>query len=126
MKSKARPRGGLGCAGIVLVRGPRVCGGDVNDMGPAPFKAFEGETRYRTGNRVMRDPQDRLIFVGRFAPVAKIGGEMVSPPAIEEVLSRAYVRREDTGPCVAVVDAPRTTSVPTSSYRRFDGCFPRK
>lgn len=103
---ETRRRVGAGQTGMLLVRGPSVFGGYLNYTGPSPFEAFDGETWYRTGDLVMADARDRLIFMGRVTRFAKIGGEMVSLAAVEEVLARAYARPEDTGPCLAVVTTP--------------------
>jgi len=95
-----------GRTGMLLVRGPSIFGGYLHDTGPSPFEVFDGETWYRTGDLVKADTQDRLTFMGRLTRFAKIGGEMISLPAIEAVLSRRYALPEDTVPCLAVLTTP--------------------
>jgi long-chain-fatty-acid--[acyl-carrier-protein] ligase len=92
-----------GQTGMLLVRGPSIFGGYLHYDGPSPFMTVDGESWYRTGDLVKADERNRLIFMGRLKRFAKIGGEMVSLPAIEEVLMRAYARPDDKGPCLAVV-----------------------
>ncbi|MDA8192267.1 MAG: AMP-binding protein, partial [Gammaproteobacteria bacterium] len=96
----------VGGTGMLLVRGPSIFGGYLHDTGPSPFEVFDGETWYRTGDLVKADTQNRVTFMGRLTRFAKIGGEMVSLPAIEAVLSRRYALPEDTVPCLAVVPTP--------------------
>jgi long-chain-fatty-acid--[acyl-carrier-protein] ligase len=92
--------------GMLLLRGPSIFGGYLNYDGPSPFEKFQGESWYRTGDLVKADEQNRLTFMGRLKRFVKIGGEMVSLPAIEEVLMRAYARPDDKGPSLAVVPTP--------------------
>lgn len=78
-----------GETGMLLLRGPNVFGGYLGDA-PSPFVEFEGKTWYRTGDLVSMDETGRLIFQGRLKRFVKIGGEMISLPQIEEVLSQAF------------------------------------
>ena len=75
----------------------------MNYSGPSPFETFRGESWYRTGDLVKADEKNRLTFMGRLKRFVKIGGEMVSLPAIEEVLMRAYARQDDKGAPLAVL-----------------------
>ena len=43
-----------------------------------------------------------LTFAGRLKRFVKLGGEMISLPAIEEVLNRKYARPSDDEPVLAV------------------------
>jgi long-chain-fatty-acid--[acyl-carrier-protein] ligase len=43
-----------------------------------------------------------LFFHGRLKRFVKLGGEMISLPAIEDVLTTAFQRETDEGPCLAV------------------------
>jgi acyl-CoA synthetase (AMP-forming)/AMP-acid ligase II/1-acyl-sn-glycerol-3-phosphate acyltransferase/acyl carrier protein len=95
-----------GRTGMLLLRGPSIFGGYLNYSGPSPFETFEGATWYRTGDLVKADEQNRLTFMGRLKRFAKIGGEMISLPAIEEVLTRTYAQPDDKGPCLAVLPTP--------------------
>ena len=95
-----------GRTGMLLLRGPSIFAGYLNYTGPSPFETFQGESWYRTGDLVKADEQERLTFMGRLKRFVKIGGEMVSLPAIEEVLMRTYARPDDKGPCLAVVPTP--------------------
>jgi long-chain-fatty-acid--[acyl-carrier-protein] ligase len=96
----------LGQTGMLLLRGPSIFGGYLNYSGPSAFETFEGETWYRTGDLVKIDERQRLTFMGRLKRFVKIGGEMVSLPAIEEVLMSSYARPDDKGPCLAVLPTP--------------------
>ncbi|NLF33003.1 MAG: AMP-binding protein, partial [Planctomycetes bacterium] len=89
--------------GMLLVRGPSVFCGYLHYDGPSPFVQAEGHTWYRTGDLVREDADGRLTFAGRIRRFAKIGGEMISLPAIEAVLTERFIRDSDDGPILAVV-----------------------
>jgi long-chain-fatty-acid--[acyl-carrier-protein] ligase len=89
-----------GAMGMLLVRGPSIfpgyLGGDAQ-----PFVAFEGESWYRTGDLV-REEDGMLVFAGRLKRFVKMGGEMVSLPAVEEVLLARFSSPEDEETVLAV------------------------
>ncbi len=94
------PSGGRG---MLLVRGPSVFGGYLGDEAASPFVEFEGRERYRTGDLVTEDADGTLTFAGRLKRFVKLGGEMISLPAIEAVLAeRLASDDEQDGPAVAV------------------------
>ncbi len=97
-----------GQPGMLLVRGPSVFGGYLEYDGPSPFEEFEGKTWYRTGDLVTEGPGGVLTFTGRLKRFVKLGGEMISLPAIEEALARAFApgAEPDEGPVLAVEGAP--------------------
>ncbi len=95
-----------GQAGMLLLRGPSVFGGYLKYDGPSPFVEFEGRTWYRTGDLVFEDAQGVLTFAGRLRRFVKIGGEMISLPAIEEVLAGFYAGAEEEGAVLAVEGTP--------------------
>jgi len=90
-----------GQSGMLLVRGASVFSGYLNPDVESPFEAFEGREWYRTGDLVYQD-RGALVFSGRLKRFVKLGGEMVSLPAIEEVLSRSFQADEETEPMLAV------------------------
>ena len=95
-----------GQQGLLLVRGPSIFGGYLNFDGASPFVEFDGRTWYRTGDLVTEAADGVLTFAGRLKRFVKLGGEMISLPAIEEVLNRHYVRASDDGPVLAVEATP--------------------
>ena len=95
-----------GEAGMLLVRGPSVFDGYVKYDGAPPFVDFEGERWYRTGDLVKEDTDGILSFAGRLKRFVKLGGEMVSLPAIESVLEAHYTAEDDEKPVVAVEATP--------------------
>lgn len=95
---RARP----GRPGLLLVRGPSIFNGYLNYDGPSPFVEFEGAKWYRTGDLVTEGPGGVLTFAGRLKRFVKLGGEMISLPAIEEVLNRHYATPADEEPVLAV------------------------
>ena len=79
-----------GRAGMLLVRGPSVFGGYMHYDGPGPFVEFDGRQWYRTGDLVVEESGGVLRFSGRLKRFVKMGGEMISLPAIESVLAGAF------------------------------------
>ena len=84
--------------GRLLVRGPNVFSGYLGDA-PTPFVDFAGKSWYDTGD-LMFERNGVLVFAGRLKRFVKIGGEMISLPAIEQVLEAHYPIEE--GPVLAV------------------------
>jgi acyl-CoA synthetase (AMP-forming)/AMP-acid ligase II/acyl carrier protein len=84
-----------GETGMLLVRGPSIFHGYLGDA-PSPFVTFEGHSWYRTGDQVSMDENGRLTFQGRLSRFAKIGGEMISLPQIENILQHTFVQQDDT------------------------------
>lgn len=111
-----------GEAGVLLVRGESVFSGYLDAGGaPAggggeggaasPFQEHGGATWYRTGDLVRRDPATgHLVFAGRMKRFVKVGGEMVSLPAVEEALAEFLGGEEEEGGAprfaVAALDPP--------------------
>ncbi|MCP4707264.1 MAG: AMP-binding protein, partial [Planctomycetes bacterium] len=92
----------IGDEGMLLVRGPSVFEGYMNYQGDSPFVTFDGQSWYSTGDLVWENEQGVLTFSGRKKRFIKLGGEMVSLPAIESVLETLYVTADDQGPVLAV------------------------
>ncbi len=91
-----------GATGLLLVRGPSVFSGYLGDA-PDPFVRHEGQDWYRTGDLVQRDADGVLTFRGRLKRFVKIGGEMISLPAIESALLDSIGAALEDGPTLAVV-----------------------
>ena len=75
---------------MLLVRGPSVFGGYMHHEGPGPFVEFDGRDWYRTGDLVVEEPGGVLRSPGRLKRFVKMGGEMISLPAIEAVLAARF------------------------------------
>ncbi|CAK8718652.1 Carrier domain-containing protein [Candidatus Electronema halotolerans] len=84
--------------GRLLVRGPNVFSGYIGEA-KSPFVEFDGELWYDTGD-LMFEWEGVLVFAGRLKRFVKIGGEMISLPAIEQALESYYPAGE--GPVLAV------------------------
>ncbi len=86
--------------GLLLVSGPSIFNGYYNsDINP--FVEVSGVKYYNTGDLVKIDEDGVMFFLGRVKRFIKIGGEMVSLPAIESVLFQTY-SAEESGPVMAV------------------------
>jgi len=90
--------------GLLLLRGPTVFPGYLGDA-PDPFVEHDGRRWYRTGDLVRRSSDGVFTFCGRLKRFVKVGGEMVSLPAVEGVLHRAFPGGGE-GPSLAVVATP--------------------
>lgn len=93
----------LGCneLGMLHVSGPTIFPGYLGYDGPSPFREINGKRWYITGDLARIDADGYLHFSGRLKRFLKIGGEMVSLPALEEPLSCLYPPT-DKGPQLAV------------------------
>jgi long-chain-fatty-acid--[acyl-carrier-protein] ligase len=93
-------------AGMLLVRGPSVFSGYLNYDGESPFVEHKGKEWYKTGDLISEDTEGVLTFCGRLKRFVKLGGEMISLPAIEEVLVPHFAGDDDEGPVIAVEATP--------------------
>jgi long-chain-fatty-acid--[acyl-carrier-protein] ligase len=91
-----------GETGMLLVRGPSIFSGYLNYTGESPFVEWDGKQWYRTGDLVRQDADGWLTFEGRLKRFVKLGGEMISLPAIEAVLLPHFASDRDEGPPLAV------------------------
>ena len=87
--------------GLLLVRGPSVFQGYLNHSGADPFIEVHGKRWYVTGDLVEIDPEGFIHFRGRLKRFLKVGGEMVSLPALEEPFQEKFPPTEE-GPQAAV------------------------
>lgn len=88
--------------GILIVSGPSIFNGYLNYEGESPFLSYEDTSWYNTGDIVQKDDKNCLIFKGRKKRFIKLGGEMISLPAIENILLEAFASENDDGPILAV------------------------
>lgn len=92
-----------GAVGELLVSGPSVFGGYLTAGVRDPMVRSKGRPWYRTGDLVEERDDGFLFFRGRLKRFVKLGGEMVSLPAIEEALIEALEdAKADEGPAFAV------------------------
>lgn len=96
-----KPTVGAG-TGTLLVRGPSVFNGYLGPTSAVPFVEVQGKQWYNTGDLVSVDNDSVLMFCARLKRFVKLGGEMISLPAIEAVLESHYAHDTDEGPVLAV------------------------
>jgi acyl-CoA synthetase (AMP-forming)/AMP-acid ligase II/1-acyl-sn-glycerol-3-phosphate acyltransferase len=94
---------GPGRLARLVARGPSVFSGYLGEEPPDPFVHFEGRAWYDTRDLVVADEDGFLQFQGRLKRFVKVGGEMVSLPAMEDVLSEVFAASDEDGPTLAVV-----------------------
>ena len=81
--------------------GPNVFAGYFGGDHPPPFRLHAGKTWYITGDLAAQSADGYITFQGRLKRFLKVGGEMLSLPALEEPFAVAYPAT-DAGPRVAV------------------------
>jgi long-chain-fatty-acid--[acyl-carrier-protein] ligase len=92
----------LPATGLLCVHGPSVFSGYLNYSGKSPFIEINGKQWYNTGDLVCVDQDGLMTFQGRLKRFIKLGGEMISLPAIESILEKAFPADSDKGPLLAV------------------------
>jgi long-chain-fatty-acid--[acyl-carrier-protein] ligase len=94
-----------GVDGEICVRGPNIFNGYL-DNPRSPFIELNGKKWYRTGDIGHQEPDGTLILSGRLKRFTKIGGEMISLSAIEEVLLQELMQEKELGtkgPSIAIL-----------------------
>jgi long-chain-fatty-acid--[acyl-carrier-protein] ligase len=81
-----------GQEGEICVHGPNVFAGYLGST-KSPFIEIDGKQWYRTGDIGYLDPDENLILSGRLKRFVKVGGEMISLGAIEEVLTKSLIKQ---------------------------------
>lgn len=89
-----------GEVGMLLIHGPNVFPGYIGEGGD-PFIELDGLRWYISGDLARLDEDGFIWLAGRLKRFIKAGGEMISLPAIEEPIAKAYPP-DDQGPRVAV------------------------
>lgn len=87
--------------GMLYISGPTVFPGYLAHDGEQPFRDFDGQRWYITGDLAALDDENYIIFHGRLKRFLKAGGEMISLPALEEPFAVKFPPTDD-GPQVAV------------------------
>ncbi|PIE56217.1 MAG: 2-acyl-glycerophospho-ethanolamine acyltransferase [Desulfobulbus propionicus] len=97
--------------GLLLVRGPSVFAGYLVMEPGQGFCQFAGKTWYNSGDYVREDEDGHLIFAGRKKRFVKIGGEMISLPAIEAALATTEREAANDGTAHAVIATGEDSSL---------------
>ena len=80
----------IGQRGLILVRGPNIFSGYLDRDSTQSFAQFENRKWYITGDLGFLNKDNYLTISGRLKRFVKIGGEMISLPAMEEVLQNHF------------------------------------
>ena len=91
-----------GQTGMLYVRGDSIFKGYLHFDGESPFVEIDNQMWYKTGDLVRQDEEGRFFFAGRLKRFIKMGGEMISLPAIEQIISQHVSDEKATGPIIAV------------------------
>jgi len=92
----------FGERGLIVASGANIFPGYLGDTA-SPFWDFEGSRWYITGDLGFIDAAGFLTISGRLKRFVKIGGEMVSLAAVEQVLAKAAPAEAAEAPALAVV-----------------------
>lgn len=76
--------------GLILAHGPNIFGGYLGNPGRDAFHELDGKTWYVTGDLGSLDEDGNLTISGRLKRFVKIGGEMISLPAMESAISQKH------------------------------------
>ena len=108
-----------GHLGMLLVSGPNVFNGYIAYDGESPFREINGKKYYITGDLATIDLDGFIFFSGRLKRFIKVGGEMISLPALEEPFTQIYPPAEK-GPQVAVEGIERFNDKKIVLFSTFD------
>ena len=89
--------------GLILVRGSNVFGGYLGRESSEAFSMVDGERFYITGDLGFLDADGNLSLSGRLKRFVKVGGEMLSLPAMEEAIKTSHPDDEEGMSQAAVV-----------------------
>lgn len=81
--------------GMIMVKGKSIFNGYQDKKLESPFVKINGEDFYKTGDLGRVDEDGYLFITGRLKRFIKIGGEMISLPALENTLLKKYGSEEE-------------------------------
>ena len=87
--------------GLIIARGGNIFKGYLGDDAPNPFLEIDGDRWYNTGDLGILNENGAITLAGRLKRFVKVAGEMISLPAMEDVLIDRWPG-DDDGPAVAV------------------------
>lgn len=93
----------VGAEGMVMVAGPQVMPGYLNqpEKSSAVLIEQDGLTWYASGDKGRLDEDGFLTLIDRYSRMAKLGGEMISLGAVEQVLRTGLMEQGYAGDLVA-------------------------
>ena len=91
----------VGERGLIIARGGNIFKGYLGDDAPNPFLEIDGDLWYNTGDLGIINENGAISLAGRLKRFVKVAGEMISLPAMEDVLIDRWPG-DDDGPSVAV------------------------
>ncbi len=86
-----------GAEGEICLRGPSVFKGYIGSN-RSPFIEIQGKSWYRTGDIGRIDKEGNVYLSGRLKRFTKMGGEMISLGAVEEVLIKELIEKGKISP----------------------------
>lgn len=96
-----------GEAGMILISGPQVMQGYLNDpqRTTAAIKELDGQRWYVTGDKGFIDEDGFLTLIDRYSRFAKIGGEMISLSAVEAAVKATLDDQQNVLMAVNIPDS---------------------
>lgn len=95
-----------GTQGLILVKGSGIFNGYLKKDSADAFMSLDGERYYVTGDLGYLDDNQNLILTGRLKRFVKIGGEMISLPAIEDVITKAASENNVVESALTYIEKP--------------------
>ena len=109
-----------GKQGMILVKGESIFGGYPDTNISSPFVKVGEDEYYKTGDLGYVDEEGYLFITGRLKRFIKIGGEMISLPAIENALLKKYGSEEQTVLAVEDIDSIQPPQIVLFSTMEID------
>ncbi|WP_110686577.1 acyl-[ACP]--phospholipid O-acyltransferase [Salinicola aestuarinus] len=112
-----------GEAGMVLISGPQVMQGYLDDPARSAESLIElaGHRWYVTGDKGMLDEDGFLTLIDRYSRFAKIGGEMISLGAVERAIKNLLDEGDGEIMAVSLPDATKGERIVLLSEVPLDG-----
>ena len=85
----------IGQQGMIVATGPNVFTGYLGRDSADAFMKIDNKSFYITGDLGILDESGALILTGRLKRFVKIGGEMLSLPAMEEVIQKELIAQDE-------------------------------
>ncbi|MGM0544511.1 MAG: acyl-[ACP]--phospholipid O-acyltransferase [Pseudomonadota bacterium] len=111
-----------GEAGMILISGPQIMQGYLNDprRTAQALREIDGQYWYVTGDKGFIDEDGFLTLIDRYARFAKIGGEMISLSAVEAAVEAALGEPDNALMAVSIPDSRKGERIVLLSETALD------